>query len=280
VLGEAVLGADDLRCGLEHERRVAQGRERHPPDAVRIAFGSLGCCLECKPGLARPAGPGEGEQARVLVGEEREHLGELALPAQESGCRHREVRAVEAFQRRKVVVSELEDALGGGEVLQAVLPEVRELELDERRCRRRDEHLATVPARGDARRSIDVRADVALVREQRRPRVHSHPHRDRAGGERVREVRGGGDSRRCGREGEEESVPLGVDLDSALRSARLADHPSVLGERLRVPFGTELVQKPRRPLHVGEQEGDGAGGQVATHLARTPRARGRPPGRP
>ena len=62
------------------------------------------------------------------------------------------------------------------------------------------------------------------------------------------------------REGEEEGVALRVDLDAAVASARLADDAAVLGERLRVGLGAELVQQPRRALDVGEEEGDGAGG--------------------
>ena len=42
---------------------------------------------------------------------------------------------------------------------------------------------------------------------------------------------------------------------------------AVLGERLRVAFGAELVKEPRRSLDVGEEEGDGAGGEVIAHAA-------------
>ena len=68
-----------------------------------------------------------------------------------------------------------------------------------------------------------------------------------------------------GREGEEEGVALRVDLDAALGGAGLPDHAPVLGERLRVPLGAELVQQPRRALDVGEEEGDGAGREVVSH---------------
>ena len=67
------------------------------------------------------------------------------------------------------------------------------------------------------------------------------------------------------REGEEEGVALRVHLDPALGGARLPDHAPVLGERLRVALGAELVQQPRRALDVGEEEGDGAGGEVVSH---------------
>ena len=62
----------------------------------------------------------------------------------------------------------------------------------------------------------------------------------------------------------EERVSLRVHLDAAVGSKRLADHPAVLGERLRVRLRAELVQQFRRALDVGEQEGDGAGRKI-TH---------------
>ena len=118
---------------------------------------------------------------------------------------------------------------------------------------------------GDPGRAVDVAADVALLGEERRAGVHA----DRAPGS-------GPDAsaRRCGgcrerggrgREGEEEGVALRVDLDPALGGARVADHAAVLGERLRVGLGAELVQELRRALDVGEEEGDGAGRKVVAH---------------
>ena len=50
-------------------------------------------------------------------------------------------------------------------------PRSRKLVSARERCgRRRDEHLAAVPGRGDAGRAVDVRADVALVGDVRRAR--------------------------------------------------------------------------------------------------------------
>ena len=48
-------------------------------------------------------------------------------------------------------------------------------------------------------------------------------------------------------------------------SARVANHSSVLGERLRVVVRAELVQEPGRALDVGEEEGDRARGKVGPH---------------
>ena len=150
VLGEAVLGAERLRCRLEDELGVAQRSERHPPDPVREGVGGLCRGLQGEPGLPRPAGPGQGEQAGVLAGEEREHLGELALPAEEGGGRDGQVRPVERLERRELAVSELVDPLRRREVLEPVLAQVRELDLDELSRRGGDEHLAAVPGGGDA----------------------------------------------------------------------------------------------------------------------------------
>ena len=105
--------------------------------------------------------------------------------------------------------------------------------LDELRSRGRDEHLPAVPGGGDAGGTVDVSADVALVGEKRRPGVQADPDLDRAGGERLGERRRRSERPRRRREGEEEGVALGVDLDPAVGGARLADHPPVLGERRR-----------------------------------------------
>ena len=43
----------------------------------------------------------------------------------------------------------------------------------------------------------------------------------------------------------------------------------VLGERVGVPLGAELVQELRRALDVGEEEGDRARGEIAPHVARS-----------
>ena len=57
VLGEAVLRAERLRCGLEDELGVAQGRERHPPDPVRVG---VGCAqpAACRASRVFPVPPG------------------------------------------------------------------------------------------------------------------------------------------------------------------------------------------------------------------------------
>ena len=117
-----------------------------------------------------------------------------------------------------------------------------------------------VARRGDPGGAVDVGADVALVRQQRRARVNAHPHRDRQ--RRLGFLRGRQRTRR-GRERDEERIALRVDLDAAVPRERVAQDASMLGERLRVLRLAELVQQPRRALDVGEEEGDGAGRELA-----------------
>ena len=71
----------------------------------------------------------------------------------------------------------------------------------------------------------------------------------------------------CRREGEKEGVPLRVHFDAVLRSARLPNDPSVRDKLLRVRLCAEIVQEPRRSLDIGEEEGDGAGREIASHAA-------------
>ena len=137
--------------------------------------------------------------------------------------------------------------------------------LDERCGRGRDEHLPAVARCGDPGRPVDVGSDVALVGDERCPRVQPDPNADRPRGEPVRDRLRRLERPRRGGEGDEEGVPLRIDLDAAVRRARIPHHPPVLGERVRIRLGAELVQKPRRALDVGEEEGDRAGGEIAPH---------------
>ena len=129
--------------------------------------------------LPVPPGP-VSVTSRALSPSRLRDLGQLLLPAEERRRRHRQVRPVQRLERRERRVSELVHALGSREVLEAVLAEVGERELGEARRCCGNEHLAAVAGGGDARGSMDVVADVALVREQRRARVQPGSHADRA----------------------------------------------------------------------------------------------------
>ena len=142
-----------------------------------------------------------------------------------------------------------------------MLAEIAELGVDQRRGRRRDDDLAAVRGRRDPRRAVHVDADVALVADQRRARVQAHAHTDRPRHHGLSFGRGRERARRRG-ERDEEGVALRVDLDAVVVGKRLAQQPAVLGERVRVLLGAELLLEPGRALDVGEQEGDRSGRQL------------------
>ena len=101
-----LLGDVESACDRgDNERRVAQRGERDPEDAVGVAVGRGGGGLEREPRLAGAAGPGEGEQPRVGLGEQCGDRRQFALTAEKRGRRDGEVRAVERLQRRKSVGS-------------------------------------------------------------------------------------------------------------------------------------------------------------------------------
>ena len=122
-----------------------------------------------------------------------------------------------------------------------------------------------MPSSRDPGGSVHVPAHVTFLGQMRGTGVQADPHPDRPrgeqGGERLRRR----ERSRSGREGEEEGVALRVDLEAALGGAGRADHAAVLGERLGVPRGTELMKQPCRALHVREQKGDGARRELAPH---------------
>ncbi len=95
--------------------------------------------------------------------------------------------------------------------------------------------------------------------------MDAHPHPDRSFAECALSV--GGSPHGAGRrlEGDEERVALGVHFDSALTGEGLAERPPVIRQGLRVRLRAEVVQQLRRALDVGEEEGDGAGGEINSH---------------
>ncbi len=261
VAGQVVGEAQHVRRLAEHQAGVAHRGERHPVDPAPVLVGD-GCDrLQPEPGLAGPAGAGEREQPDVVAPQQVEDLGELGVPADERRGRHGQVGPVQALQRREVVVAELVDPLGSGQVLEPVLAEVAQrrdvrqpVRCEQRRGRGGDQHLPAVPAGRDPRRAVDVLADVALVGDVRSAGVHAHPEPDRALAEVLDDPRSRPYRSRSGREGEEERVALGVDLHPVVRGGRGPHQPPVLEQRRGVRLGPELVQQPRRALDVGEQE--------------------------
>jgi hypothetical protein len=264
VRGEAVLGPQRLRDRLGYERWVAQGGERDPEHACLVLRDKSGGRLEREPRLAGASWPCEREQTRTRT-DPREHLGELCLPPNEGTRRTGQVRVRDRLEGREGALAELEDGNCIWDVLEPVLAQIRNGQLDELGCRLREDDLTTVRRRRDPRREVHVVADVALLSNERQAAVQADPNLNRPGGEHIGERCSGGECSRSGREGEEKGVALGVDLDAALRAARRADHPAMLGKRLCVALRPELVQELGRAFDVGEEESDGAAGEIISH---------------
>ena len=66
------------------------------------------------------------------------------------------------------------------------------------------------------------------------------------------------------RESDEERVALGVDLVPAVSLTRCPQQTLMIREHLRITLA-KLLDEPRRPLDIGEEEGDGAGRWLGHH---------------
>ena len=118
VTEELSLRPQHLRRLLDHNRRVAEGSERNPPDAMFIAIRRVGGGLDCESRLARAARPGKSKQAHVRTAEELEYLRELSFPLDEWRRRFREVALVERPEGRELTESQLIKAFGKGEIFE------------------------------------------------------------------------------------------------------------------------------------------------------------------
>jgi hypothetical protein len=206
--------------------------------------------MKCEPCLPRSTGPGQREEADVRAREHPAYVGELVLAAEELRRRDREVRPVERLQRRELVGAKLVNPLWRAQVLEPVLTEVAELlPLDERGRCSRDQHLPPMARRREPRGAVNIRSDIALLRQQRRAGVEAHPYRQRdllLRLTRRSECTGGG------REGDEKRISLRINLNAALPLERLPQDSPMFGQPrcvLRLP---DLVQEPRRTLNVRE----------------------------
>src|SRR5439155_12312154 len=191
-------------------------------------------------------------------------------------CRlHREVRWVQALQRRKLTVAELVEPLRLSEVSEPVLTEVTQLDVaaEQVACRLGDQHLPAVPGRRDPGRTMDIDPDVSLLGDDRLACVQAHAYANRPLAQRLLGVR-----RCCERvlrtpKGDEEGVTLRVDLDAVVAVKDLAQKAPVVGERVDVAVA-ELMVQPRRAFDVREEERDSAGWQLA-HALRIARSAGK-----
>ena len=141
---------------------------------------------------------------------------------------------------------------------------------DERSRRGRDQHLPAVAAGGDAGRPVDVHADVALLGQVRRAGMdaRSAPGSGRPPARRVASAAAPSAPGAVGKATKKASPCVSTSTPPCAANASRRIAP-VLGERLRVALRPELVQQPGRALDVGEEEGDGAGGKIAPHAARS-----------
>ncbi|CAN5650353.1 hypothetical protein BH20ACT14_BH20ACT14_17810 [soil metagenome] len=139
----------------------------------------------------------------------------------------------------------------------------------------REHDLPSVRCRGDPRRPVDVKPDVALFRDEGLAGVDSHAHLHRPVCKRRPCAFCRHDRVRRTREGDEERIALRVDLDPARLLESLAENPPMLAEQLGVA-GAVLAKKPRRTCDIGEEECDRAGRKSWTHL-RSRRSRRHPP---
>ena len=178
---------------------------------------------------------------------------DLAFAPEERRRRDRQVRLVQRLERREVFRAELEETLGRTQVLQPVEAEVAHIDAGEVGGRLGQEHLPTVPGRGDPRSSVHVEPDVALVGTSGSP-VCS-PIRTRTGPPASAPVRRGR-RHRIGRmgEGNEERIALRVDLDAAVGRARVAHDPAVLREASA--YASPSARAAASTLDVGEEERD------------------------
>ena len=131
--------------------------------------------------------------------------------------------------------------------------------------------------RGDTRRPVNVEADVAFFREERRSRVERHAHAHRSRRESRLSVGRRPEGTGGGRERDEEGVALRVHLDPATCDERFAQDAPMLREHVRVSLA-QLVQQPGRALDVGEQKRDGAGRKLGHRIESGCGRSGRPVG--
>ena len=245
-----------------HELRLTDTAKGHEEDAARELVHELGSDLQSQTGLSTSAGPCERHEPPG-VAEQRLQVTELSLAPDKWVRGNREVRRVQTLEWRKVGVAELVDPLRRGQIFEPMLSEVAQRFCTDQIWRRlRKENLPAVSRRGDARRPVDVDADVPFVGDERLAGMQAHAHADRAPFERGAAGGGGKQRIRGFREGDEERVALRVYLDATVGLERLAQRSSVAGEDLCIAV-TELVDQPRGPFHVGEQEGNGSARQVA-----------------
>ena len=153
------------RAAIERhdERGVADRSERHEDGAAVGLVGEEPCQLDREPGLARAARADDREHARIALEPQRGGLEELALAPEKAGRRGGEVDRARRAERRELRVPSWNSCAGASKSLSRWRPRSRSGSIvDERGGRGREDHLAAVRERGDARAAVDVDSDIAL----------------------------------------------------------------------------------------------------------------------
>ena len=107
--------------------------------------------------------------------------------------------------------------------------QVPEFEIDERARRGADQDLPAMASGGDARGTMDVQADIPLIRRLRLAGMKTHPDAERPIIERILRFAGGGQRLPRRGEGNEESVSFRIDLNPLVTGENLAQHPPMIG---------------------------------------------------
>ena len=204
-----------------------------------------------------PPDAGEREHTNAAA-EDRQHVGELALPAEKGRRERRQSRLIETREGWELAVPELIERLWPTQVFEAMGAKRTKVSGNGLAGGLRHEHLSAVTGRADSRDAVDVDPRVSLVSEQRIARVYPHPYPRGARGERPLRVLGGDQSVVRIGEREEDRITLRAELDAASTLDCATDKATVLGEQLDVPT-SERLDEPRGSLDIREQEGDRAG---------------------
>ena len=116
---------------------------------------------------------------------------------------------------------------------------------------------------------MDIQTDITVLRQQRRPRVHTqpHPHRSLLGKHSLN-LSGSPQRLRSRRKDDERPVALLVHNPAATRGRPLLNHSPLRSKRLRPSRLTQLAHQTRRPLHVREQKRHRSRRQLRIHAPR------------
>ena len=251
---ELLLRPQRLRHRVHDQRRIADRRQPDPEDPGSELAHQLPGRLERQPRLPRSTRAGERHQPRRLVPNERDNLRHFLLAPHERGERHGEVRVRDRPQRRKAIRSELVQRDRLGEVLQPVPAQVEHIVCDQLVGSSREQHLAAVGCAHDPSRLVHVRPDVLGRIEHRLARMHTDPDPHRPVGKRRHRLRHRRYRFRRRRERVEQAVARVINLVARVRTERLPQSAAVVGQRLLISLGAELVQQRRRTLDVREHE--------------------------